>query len=144
MFFVAAILAGVGVATALGLEAFSGDLLYYFTPTQIAAGQAPVGKRFRMGGLVVPGSIHRQSGSMTVHFTLTDKTKSIPVTYTGILPDLFREGQGIVVHGKLLRDHHFIADEVLAKHSSDYMPPAVAQELKKSKGAKALASNDFQ
>lgn len=141
MMFVLAIVVGVGAATALGLQAFRGNLLYYFTPTQIAAGKAPIGQRFRMGGLVVPGSIHRQPGSMTVRFTLTDNTDSVPVTYTGILPDLFREGQGIVVHGKLLDDRHFVADQVLAKHSADYMPPAVAESLKKhssaSKAAKA-------
>ncbi|HET7588300.1 MAG TPA: cytochrome c maturation protein CcmE [Gammaproteobacteria bacterium] len=131
MMFVLAIVVGVGAATALGLQAFRGNLLYYFTPTQIAAGKAPIGQRFRMGGLVVPGSIHRQPGSMTVRFTLTDNTDSVPVMYTGILPDLFREGQGIVVHGKLLDDHHFVADQVLAKHSADYMPPAVAESLKK-------------
>ncbi|HET7369500.1 MAG TPA: cytochrome c maturation protein CcmE [Gammaproteobacteria bacterium] len=134
MLFVLAIVLGVGAATALGLQAFRGNLLYYFTPTQIAAGKAPIGQRFRMGGLVVPGSIHRQPGSMTVHFTLTDNTDSVPVSYTGILPDLFREGQGIVVHGKLLDDHHFVADQVLAKHSADYMPPNVAESLKKHHG----------
>ncbi|HET7570938.1 MAG TPA: cytochrome c maturation protein CcmE [Gammaproteobacteria bacterium] len=145
MMFVAAIVLGVGAATALGLQAFRGNLLYYFTPTQIAAGKAPIGQRFRMGGLVVPGSIHRKPGSMTVHFTLTDNHDKVPVTYTGILPDLFREGQGIVVHGKLLPDHQFIADQVLAKHSADYMPPAVAAELKAHKGAKALAAtNEFK
>lgn len=131
MAFVTVILVGVAAATALGLQAFRGNVLYYFTPTQIAAGKAPIGQRFRMGGLVVPGSIHREPGSMTVHFKLTDKTKTIPVTYTGILPDLFREGQGVVVHGKLLDNRHFIADEVLAKHSAGYMPPAVAESLKK-------------
>jgi cytochrome c-type biogenesis protein CcmE len=130
MVFVAVILAGVGLAAAFGLRAFRGNLLYYFTPTQIAAGKAPIGQRFRMGGLVVPGSIKRQPGSMTVHFTLTDKHDSVPVTYTGILPDLFREGQGIVVHGKLTSTHQFVADQVLAKHSADYMPPAVAKSLK--------------
>lgn len=130
MWFVAAIVVGVAVATGLGLQAFRGNLLYYFTPTQIAAGKAPIGQRFRMGGLVVPGSIERKSGSMTVHFTLTDNTDRVPVIYTGILPDLFRAGQGVVVHGKLTSGHRFVADEVLAKHSADYMPPAVAASLK--------------
>lgn len=142
MIWVAAIVLGVGIATALGLQAFKGNLLYYFTPTQMAEGKAPLDQRFRMGGLVVAGSIHREKGSMTVNFEVTDTNKTVPVSYTGLLPDLFRAGQGVVVHGRLLGDHHFVADEVLAKHSADYMPPAVAAEIKKHQGAKALAATD--
>ncbi|HEX4299388.1 MAG TPA: cytochrome c maturation protein CcmE, partial [Gammaproteobacteria bacterium] len=120
------VLAGVAVATVLGLIAFRKNILYYYTPGQVAAGAAEPGRAFRMGGLVAMGSVQRVSGTMTVHFILTDMQKSVPITYTGILPDLFREGQGIVVHGSLGPDGAFTADEVLAKHDEKYMPPEVA------------------
>lgn len=126
------IVAGVSVAAFLGLRAFRGNVLYYFTPSQIAAGHAPLDQRFRVGGLVVKGSVERQPGSMTVHFKLTDLHDMVPVSYTGILPDLFREGQGIVAHGRLKADGTFVADEVLAKHDEKYMPPEVAAELKQT------------
>ena len=126
------IVAGVSVAAFLGLRAFRGNVLYYFTPTQIASGHAPLDQRFRVGGLVVKGSVERQPGSMTVHFKLTDTRDTVPVSYTGILPDLFREGQGIVAHGRLKPDGTFVADEVLAKHDEKYMPPEVAAELKQA------------
>ncbi|HSN16595.1 MAG TPA: cytochrome c maturation protein CcmE [Gammaproteobacteria bacterium] len=126
------VLAGIGIATALGLTAFRKNILYYYTPSQVAAGSAQVGRPFRMGGLVAMGSVQRTPGTMTVHFTLTDMQKSVPITYTGILPDLFREGQGIVVHGSLGKDGTFAADEVLAKHDEKYMPPEVAAAIKKA------------
>ena len=129
---VVVVLAGIGIATALGLTAFRKNILYYYTPSQVASGAAEVGRPFRMGGLVTTGSVQRVPGSMTVHFTLTDMQKSVPITYTGILPDLFREGQGIVVHGTLGSDGAFTADEVLAKHDEKYMPPEVAAAIKKS------------
>lgn len=130
---VAVVIAGVGVATALGLAAFRKNILYYYTPAQVAAGAAEIGRPFRMGGLVALGSVHRVSGTMTVHFMLTDMQKSVPITYTGILPDLFREGQGIVVHGSIGSDGDFTADEVLAKHDEKYMPPEVAAAIKKAR-----------
>jgi cytochrome c-type biogenesis protein CcmE len=127
------ILIGVGIAVGLALKAFNKNLLYYYTPSQVAAGQAHPGQMFRMGGLVTTGSVQRTPGSMTVSFTLTDMQNSVPITYTGILPDLFREGQGIVVHGSLAGDGRFTADEVLAKHDEKYMPPEVAAAIKKAK-----------
>jgi cytochrome c-type biogenesis protein CcmE len=130
---------GVGVATALGLTAFRKNLLYYYTPSQVAAGEAHAGQVFRMGGLVQAGSVQRVAGSMTVHFVLTDMQRSVPVTYTGILPDLFREGQGIVVHGSLQPDGGLKADEVLAKHDEKYMPPEVAAAIKKAQDQAAAS-----
>lgn len=131
---------GVGIAAALGLRAFQRNLLYYFTPSQVAAGDAHTGQLFRMGGLVANGSVQRTPGTMTVHFTLTDMQHSVPIVYTGILPDLFREGQGIVVHGKLDKGGLFVADEVLAKHDEKYMPPEVAAAIKKAKAEQAAAA----
>jgi cytochrome c-type biogenesis protein CcmE len=136
---VAVILAGVAAATGLGLQAFKKNLLYYFTPAQVAAGDAHVGQLFRMGGLVAMSSVKRSPGSMTVHFTLTDMQKSIPVVYTGILPDLFREGQGIVVYGKLDKDGLFVAQQVLAKHDAKYMPPEVNAAIKKAEAEQQAA-----
>jgi cytochrome c-type biogenesis protein CcmE len=130
---VLAVVAGVAVAAALGLTAFRKNILYYYTPSQVAAGEAAPGRPFRMGGLVATGSVQRESGTMTVRFTLTDMQKSVPIVYTGILPDLFREGQGIVVHGSLGPTGGFTADEVLAKHDEKYMPPEVAAAIKKAK-----------
>jgi len=132
MLAVLVVLLGVGVATALGLTAFRKNILYYYTPSQVAAGAATAGRPFRMGGLVAMGSVQRVPGTMTVNFTLTDMQKSVPITYTGILPDLFREGQGIVVHGSIGDDGAFTADEVLAKHDEKYMPPEVAAAIKKA------------
>jgi cytochrome c-type biogenesis protein CcmE len=126
------VLVGVGVATALGLAAFRKNILYYYTPTQVAAGAAKDGRPFRMGGLVATGSVQRVPGTMTVHFTLTDMHSSVPITYTGILPDLFREGQGVVAEGKLEPGDVVDADTVLAKHDERYMPKEVADALKKS------------
>jgi cytochrome c-type biogenesis protein CcmE len=137
---VAVILAGMGVATALGLQAFRKNLLYYYTPEQVAAGDAHAGELFRMGGLVAMGSVQRVPGSMTVHFTLTDMQKSVPVVYTGILPDLFREGQGIVVYGRLEKGGMFAAQQVLAKHDAKYMPPEVSAAIQKAKAQQAAAA----
>jgi cytochrome c-type biogenesis protein CcmE len=134
------VLIGVGIAVGLALKAFNKNLLYYYTPSQVAAGQAHAGQMFRMGGLVVAGSVQRTPGSMTVRFTLTDMQHSIPIVYTGILPDLFREGQGIVVHGSLADGGLFTADEVLAKHDEKYMPPEVAAAIKKAKDQAAAGT----
>ncbi len=121
---------GIFSATALGLYAFNQNLLYFYSPTQVLAGEAPVDRAFRVGGLVVAGSVNRQNDGLTVSFNLTDTDGVVPVTYTGILPDLFREGQGIVAMGRLENDGLFRAEEVLAKHDENYMPPEVADALK--------------
>jgi len=134
---VVAVLIGIGVATALGLVAFRKNILYYYTPSQVASGAAEVGRPFRMGGLVATGSVRRDPGTMTVHFVLTDMQKSVPIAFNGILPDLFREGQGIVVHGSIGSDGAFTADEVLAKHDEKYMPPEVAAAIKKAQQQQA-------
>jgi len=127
---VAAIPVGVGVATAFALKAFNQNLLYYYSPTQIHAGEAPDARSIRVGGLVENGSLKREPGSLEVQFTLTDFQNTIGVSYTGILPDLFREGQGIIARGKLRDDGMFVAEEVLAKHDENYMPPEVKDSLK--------------
>jgi cytochrome c-type biogenesis protein CcmE len=126
---VGGILLGVGIATAVALRAFDDNLLYFYDPSQVAAGQAPTGKTFRVGGLVTKGSVERVPGSLEVHFVVTDYAHSLTVSYTGLLPDLFREGQGVIAHGRL-RGGTFVADEVLAKHDEKYMPPEVAKSLK--------------
>jgi cytochrome c-type biogenesis protein CcmE len=135
--FVALIVIGIGAAVALALSAFQENLLYFYTPSQVADGEAPKGRAFRVGGLVEAGSVTRESDGLTVHFTITDTAKSIPITYKGILPDLFREGQGIVAMGRLGVNDEFVADEVLAKHDENYMPPEVSDALKKA-GVKAM------
>jgi cytochrome c-type biogenesis protein CcmE len=127
---VAAILAGVGIATAFALQAFNQNLLYYYSPTQIHAGEAPDARSIRVGGLVENGSVERAPGSLEVRFTLTDFSQTVGVSYTGVLPDLFREGQGIIARGKMRGDGVFIAEEVLAKHDENYMPPEVKDSLK--------------
>lgn len=130
MIFVAVVLGGVAVATLLALRAFEGNLLYFFSPSQVLAGEAPPTQNFRVGGLVVEGSVARQSDGVTVSFELTDSVATVPVRYAGILPDLFREGQGVVALGRLGADGAFLAEEVLAKHDEKYMPPEVADALK--------------
>ncbi len=132
LMFVALIVIGIGAAVALALSAFQENLLYFYTPTQVANGEAPKGRAFRVGGLVEAGSVTRESDGLTVHFTVTDTAKSIPITYKGILPDLFREGQGIVAMGRLDANDAFVADEVLAKHDENYMPPEVGDAIKKA------------
>ena len=127
---VVAILAGVGVATAFALQAFQKNLLYYYSPSQIQAGEAPDARVFRVGGLVENGSLKREPGSLEVRFTLTDFAHQVGVSYTGVLPDLFREGQGVIARGKLRADGTFVAEEVLAKHDENYMPPEVKDSLK--------------
>jgi cytochrome c-type biogenesis protein CcmE len=126
---VGGILLGVAASTAVALRAFDDNMLYFYDPSQIAAGQAPTGKTFRVGGMVTQGSVTRVPGSLEVHFVLTDFAHSVTVSYDKLLPDLFREGQGVIAHGHL-QDGVFIADEVLAKHDEKYMPPEVAKSLK--------------
>jgi cytochrome c-type biogenesis protein CcmE len=116
-------LAALGIAAALVLNAFQSNLVFFFTPTQVAAGEAPKGKAFRIGGLVKEGSMKRQPDGLTVQFVVTDTAKDMTVAYTGILPDLFREGKGVVAEGRLGADGLFAASQVLAKHDENYMPP---------------------
>lgn len=120
---VAAGLAGLAIASGLVLSAFQKNLVFFFSPSQVVAGEAPQGRSFRVGGMVEAGSVKRQPDGVTVSFIVTDTAKTIPVTYKGVLPDLFREGKGVVTQGKLGADGVFVADEVLAKHDENYMPP---------------------
>ncbi len=132
LFIVLAILAGVGIAVALALSALQQNINLFYTPSQIAAGEAPEGTRIRAGGLVEEGSVKRTNDSLSVAFRVTDGAQAITITYQGILPDLFREGQGIVALGRVNTDGVLVADEVLAKHDENYMPPEVTQALEKS------------
>ncbi len=127
------ILAGVGIAAALALTSFRQNVMFYFDPTQVASGKVPPGERFRLGGMVVKGSVHREPGSLEVHFLVTDFQNNVPVSYDKVLPDLFREGTGVVAHGRIVNGT-FVADEVLAKHDEKYMPPEVAKSLKRRHG----------
>ena len=126
------ILAGLvilGVIATLVLNAFRSNLVFFFSPTQVAAGEAPTGKPFRIGGLVKEGSLKREADGITLSFVVTDTDKDLAVRYTGILPDLFREGKGAVAQGKIGENGVFIASEVLAKHDENYMPPEAAQAV---------------
>ena len=125
----------LGVAAALVLNAFQSNLVFFFTPTQIAANEAPHGRAFRIGGMVVDNSLKRDPDGLTVRFGITDTAKTVPVVYKGILPDLFKEGKGVVAQGKLEGDGMFHATEVLAKHDENYMPPAAADAVNKAQGA---------
>ena len=129
LFTVIFIVAGMAAATALALKAFNENLLYFYSPTQVVAGDAPVSRAFRVGGIVVENSVERNPENLVVSFVLTDTLHEIKVTYDGILPDLFREGQGIVANGNLKDNGSFEASEVLAKHDENYMPPEVADAL---------------
>jgi cytochrome c-type biogenesis protein CcmE len=123
-------LAALGVATALVLAAFQENLVFFFTPSQVAANEAPQGRTFRIGGMVETGSVKRSG--IEVRFVVTDTAKSIPVVYSGALPDLFREGKGVVAQGQLGADGVFRAREVLAKHDENYMPPEAAHAVEKA------------
>ena len=125
-------IAALGIAATLVLNAFQKNLVFFFTPTQVAANEVPQGRTFRIGGLVVPGSVKRQPDGVTVLFAVTDTAKTMPVLYRGPLPDLFREGKGVVTQGRLGPDGVFQASEVLAKHDENYMPPEAAEALKQA------------
>lgn len=131
-------LVALGLAATLVLSAFQSNLVFFFTPSQVAGGEAPKDRTFRVGGMVKAGSVKRNS--MTIDFVVTDTAREVPVSYTGILPDLFREGKGVVAQGKLGADGRFVASEVLAKHDENYMPPeaqhAVGQAQKAQKTLK--------
>jgi cytochrome c-type biogenesis protein CcmE len=130
LYLVLAILAGVSIAGALGLTAFRKNVMFFFDPSQVVAGQVKVGERFRLGGMVAGGSVHRTPGSLQVSFVVTDFKHQVPVTYDKVLPDLFKENAGVVAHGRMNTNGVFVADEVLAKHDEKYMPPEVARSLK--------------
>ena len=130
MWTIGLLVAGMALATALILQAFEQNLMYFYSPSDVHAGKAPPGREFRIGGMVVNGSVKRDPASLGVTFTLTDYAHETVVAYQGILPDLFREGQGIVANGRLGADGEFVAREVLAKHDENYMPPEVADSLK--------------
>jgi cytochrome c-type biogenesis protein CcmE len=128
-------LCGLGIAAALVLSAFQNNLVFFFSPSQVAAKEAPVGRTFRVGGLVETGSLKRDTDGLTVRFVVTDTAQSIPVVYKGILPDLFKEGRGCVAQGRVGNDGVFYADSVLAKHDENYMPPEAGQAIKHAQEA---------
>ncbi len=130
MVLVGLIVVGVGAAVAFALNAFQENLLYFYSTSDVVSGKAPVDRTIRIGGMVTQGSVQREPGSLEVRFVLTDYAKDVTVSYSGVLPDLFREGQGVVARGKLVGDNLFVAEEVLAKHDEKYMPPEVADSLK--------------
>jgi cytochrome c-type biogenesis protein CcmE len=130
LYWVLGIVLGVAVATTLALQAFRQNVMEYFDPSMIAAGNVKAGHRFRLGGMVAHGSVLREPGSLDVRFVVTDCIHSVPVTYSKVLPDLFHEDAGVVAHGQLDSHGTFVADEVLAKHDEKYMPPEVARTLK--------------
>ncbi|MEX0900039.1 MAG: cytochrome c maturation protein CcmE [Gammaproteobacteria bacterium] len=121
---------GVSLAAALALRAFEDNLLFFYSPTQVLAGEAPSERRFRIGGLVEHGTVHRNPGSLAMTFSVTDNNRRVTVEYTGLLPNLFREGQGVVAHGQLRDDGVFVADEILARHDENYTAPEVTEALK--------------
>ena len=132
-------LAGLGIATYLVASAFRNNLVFFFSPTQVAAKEAPVNRTFRVGGLVQNGTLERDKDGLTVRFVVTDTAANVPVVYKGILPDLFKEGRGCVAQGRLDADGVFHADQVLAKHDENYMPPEAGQAIDKAKYAKEAA-----
>jgi len=147
MLLIGLVLAGVVVSAGLALRAFQENLLYFFSPTQVADGEAPTERSFRLGGMVLEDSVSRATGSMTVNFVVTDFLHSVPVEYTGVLPDLFQEGKGVVTRGRIDASGRFLAEEVLAKHDENYMPREVADSLKKQgvwQGGQAQAKSAAQ
>ena len=133
--------AGLSLAAFLTLSAFQNNLVFFFSPTQVAAKEAPVNRTFRIGGLVEEGTLKRDGDGLTVRFTVTDTAASIPVVYKGILPDLFKEGRGCVAQGRLGDDGVFQAEEVLAKHDENYMPPEAGEAIDKAKHAKEASKS---
>jgi cytochrome c-type biogenesis protein CcmE len=131
--FIVCSLAALGLATWLVLGAFRNNLVFFFSPTQVAAKEAPVGRTFRIGGLVQDGSLKRDTDGLTIRFVVTDTANTIPVSYKGILPDLFKEGRGCVAQGRVGSDGVFYADQIMAKHDENYMPPEAAKALEQGK-----------
>lgn len=140
MSLVAIVLLSVGGAVGFALKAFQDNLQYFYSPSDVSAGKAPEGRLFRVGGMVTEGSFKRPPGSLEARFVLTDFASNVTVSYTGVLPDLFREGQGVIARGKLTDKGVFVAEEVLAKHDENYMPPDVADMLKKQHAGKGNPS----
>jgi len=139
--FIAVGVVAVSMAVGLVLYALRGNVNLYFTPTQVFNNEAPHGRSFRIGGLVEEGSIKREKDGLTVNFVITDTHRSIPVVYKGILPDLFKEGKGVVAQGRVEADGVMRAEEVLAKHDENYMPPEAADAMKKAEAANAAAKS---
>jgi cytochrome c-type biogenesis protein CcmE len=137
---IAAGMAALAIAAGLVLSAFQKNLVFFYTPSQVSANEVPQGRMFRIGGLVESGSLQRQADGVTVHFVVTDTAKQVKVAYRGILPDLFREGKGVVAQGQLGTEGMFVASEVLAKHDENYMPPEAADALKKAQATNAQAA----
>ena len=137
--FILVAVAALALVVGLVLNALDKNVSLYFTPTQVFNNEAPQGRSFRIGGVVEEGSVKRQKDGLSVHFVITDRHKSIPVIYKGILPDLFKEGKGVVAQGKVEADGMMHAEEVLAKHDENYMPPEAADALKKGETANASA-----
>jgi len=131
LYLVLGIVAGVAIAGGLALQAFRSNVMFFFDPSKVAAGEVKAGDRFRLGGMVKVGSVQRTPGSLEVQFVVTDFRHDVPVRYNAVLPDLFKENSGVVTHGRLDASGVFIADEVLAKHDENYMPPEVSRSLKK-------------
>jgi cytochrome c-type biogenesis protein CcmE len=131
--FILCSLAALGLATWLVLGAFRNNLVFFFSPTQVSAKEAPVGRTFRIGGLVEQGSLKRDTDGLTIRFSVTDTANTLPVVYKGILPDLFKEGRGCVAQGKVGPDGVFYADQIMAKHDENYMPPEAARALDQAK-----------
>jgi cytochrome c-type biogenesis protein CcmE len=137
--FIIAGLAGLSIATTLVLSAFRSNLVFFFSPSQVAAKEAPVNRTFRVGGLVENGSLKRDNDGLTVRFTVTDTAHSVPVVFKGIIPDLFKEGRGCVAEGRIGSDGVFYADKVLAKHDENYMPPEAGQAIDNAKHEREAA-----
>ena len=141
LWFIVIGIAVVGAAVGLVLYALKNNVSLYFTPTQVYNKEAPQGRNFRIGGLVEAGSVKRENDGLTVHFTITDTARSMPVVYKGILPDLFKEGKGVVAQGKLEADNVFHADEVLAKHDENYMPPEAKHALEQAQAQSGVSAS---
>jgi cytochrome c-type biogenesis protein CcmE len=139
--FIAACLAALGLATWLVLGAFRSNLVFFFSPTQVMAREAPVGRTFRIGGLVEAGSLKRDTDGLTIRFAVTDTANTLPVVYKGILPDLFKEGRGCVAQGKVGPDGVFYADQIMAKHDENYMPPEAARALDQAKDMEKIKNS---
>lgn len=142
VYWILAMVGGIAVASSLALKAFNENLMFFFSPSEVAAGNAPPNALFRLGGMVVNNSVQRPGEDLLVRFKLTDMNQEITVEYNGILPDLFREGQGIVAKGRLIGDSVFKADEVLAKHDENYMPPEVADSMKSAKSGAVMPEQE--
>ena len=144
MIFIALGIAGVGIASWLAIRAMQSNIAYFYSPSQVLANEAPANVLYRLGGLVVKNSLVRQTDGLTVHFDVTDMAQTVKVSYTGILPDLFGEGQGVVTKGRMGPNGVFVAEEVLAKHDESYMPPEVKDSLKTAhtEGVVKMASQD--